>query len=136
MSITISGTSDGDSWRDCYVIQNIANAYPQDGGYITDTEAEWYSPLLSFEQPYDRFRIIVNEVNYRSHAEQDNNHFTDFGLSELQLYTPFDTGISGISRADDGETPLFAPDGRCVGTDTRTLPAGIYFRQGQKVIVR
>ena len=122
----------------CCVIQNIANAYPQDGGFITNTEAEWYSPLLTFEQPYSRFRIIVGDVNYRNHAAQDNNLFTDFGLSELQLYAPFDTGIEGM--ASDGSVngsnnTLYDLYGRRL-SDTRVLPAGIYVRKGQKIIIR
>ena len=136
MSITVSGSDDGESWRPCCVIRNIANAYPQDGGFITDTEPDWYSPLLTFEQPYSRFRIIVGDVNYRSHAAQDNNLFTDFGLSELQLYAPFDTGIRLTDADADAPAPIYAPDGRCVGTDARTLPTGIYISQGRKIIVR
>lgn len=138
MSIIVSGSDDGDMWRPCCVIQNIANAYPQDGGFITNTEAEWYSPLLTFEQPYSRFRIIVGDVNYRNHAAQDNNLFTDFGLSELQLYSPFDTGIEGMASDESvngSNNTLYDLYGRRL-SDTRVLPAGIYVRKGQKIIIR
>ncbi|MBR4433171.1 MAG: PKD domain-containing protein [Bacteroidaceae bacterium] len=135
MRITISASEDGDSWRPCCVIRNIANAYPQDGGFITGPEAEWYSPLLTLEQPYSRIRITVDDVNYRSHAAQDNNLFTDFGLTELQLYSPCETGIRSVD-APSADAPIYAPDGRCVGTDVRTLPAGIYISQGRKITVR
>ena len=74
-------------------------------------------------------------MNYRSHAAQDNNLFTDFGLTELQLYSPCETGIRSVD-APSADAPIYAPDGRCVGTDVRTLPAGIYISQGRKITVR
>jgi FOG: PKD repeat len=136
MRITISASVDGEEWHDCCTIQNIGNAYPQDGGFVTEKEGDWYSPLLDLGSPYSYIRIIVDDVNYRNHAAQDNNLFTDFGLSELQLYAPFDTGIDTVvTGVAPNSTLIYSPDGRCVGTDTRALPSGIYFRQGQKIII-
>jgi|GEM_PF-114902 len=140
LGITISATDDAGVWRDCCIIQNIANAYPQDGGYIAHPEAEWRSPLLTLQQPSDRIRIVVTDVNYRSHTGQDNNHFTDFGLSELQLYAPFDTGIDEIAydeveNSKMSNSELYDLYGRRVA-DIHALPAGIYVRQGRKIIVK
>jgi len=137
MRITVSASADGNEWHPVAAILNIGNAYPQDDGYVADKTADWYSPLVDLVEPYAHLRLTVDGVNYRNHIGSDNNLFNDCGLAELQLYEDPVTGIEPLTGAASATpTAIYAPDGRYVGTDSRLLPPGIYFRQGQKVVVR
>ena len=136
MRISISASTDGETWTECNTLQNIANAYPQDGGYITDKATDWCSPLIDLGAAYSYVRITVDEVNYRSHTG-NNNLYNDFALSEFQLY---DADITvNIAQPTTTEAPsdaIYTPDGRYVGTDPTRLTKGLYISGTRKVIVK
>jgi hypothetical protein len=135
MRITVSASADGEEWHNCHTILNIGNAYPQDDGFITEKESEWYSPLLDLGTLCNYIRIIVDEVNYRSHTAQDNNFFTDFGLSELQLYSPFDTSIGeNVTRKLSNSQSIYDLSGRRL--HTQPTEKGLYIMNGRKIIVK
>lgn len=130
------GTGDDAVWTEVATFWNIPIAYPQ-GLKVDEPVANWRSPLVTLPAPAQRVRLVVDEVNYRTHASTSNNNlFDDFAFSELQLYNADgDVSIDAL-QADPAAGAFYTPDGRCVGNDSRTLAPGIYIRRGSKVIVR
>lgn len=130
------GEGDDAQWTEVATFWNIPNAYPQ-GLTVAEPVAEWRSPLVTLPAAATRVRLVVDEVNYRTHTSTSNeNLFNDFALSELQLFdADGDVGIDTL-QPDAATGTLYTPDGRAVGTDTNLLAPGIYIRRGAKVVVR
>lgn len=135
MRISISASIDGDTWTDCAVLMNIGNAYPDDGGAITDKDADWCSPLIDLGAAYRFVRLTIDEVNFRSHTG-NGNLYNDFSISKLQLYDA-DISVAIDSPVSDGtDRPIYTIDGRFVGHDASRLQPGVYVSAGRKVILR
>ncbi|MBR5963091.1 MAG: PKD domain-containing protein [Bacteroidaceae bacterium] len=130
MTIRVSRSADGNEWTDVATLRNIPNAYPQDGGYIAETVTTWQSPVVDLGEGTRHVRLWIDDVNYRSHAGNDNNLYTDFGLSELQLYDA--DGANSIRRIEaDRPGAVYDLFGRRV---IRPQKGTIYILDGKKTV--
>lgn len=130
------GEGDDAVWTKVATFWNIPIAYPQ-GLKVDEPVTDWRSPLVTLPAPAQRIRLVVDEVNYRTHTStSDNNLFNDFAFSELQLFDANGNVGINVLEADTAHDALYTPDGRQVTIDATHLAPGIYIRRGAKVVVR
>ena len=130
------GEGDDAVWTEAATFWNIPVAYPQ-GLKVAEPEADWRSPLITLSTPAKRIRLVIDEVNYRTHTSTSNNNLhNDVAFSELQVYDANGNVGIDVLEAESAARILYTPDGRSVGTDVNLLAPGIYIRHGAKVVVR